>query len=102
MGVSWKHQTIIVEHDFEEVTTMLALFSFLASPAGRAIRIIAGLVLILAGFWWITGIVGWIVALIGLVPLAAGVFDWCVFAPLFGMPFLGPYLRRYLEGEQQT
>ncbi len=81
---------------------MLALFHFLASPAGRAVRIIAGLVLILAGFWWTTGIASWIAALIGLVPLAAGLFDWCVFAPLIGIPFPGPYLRRYLEGEQQA
>lgn len=81
---------------------MLALFRFMASPAGRATRIIAGLVLILAGAWWITGIVGWIVALIGLVPLLAGMFDWCVLAPLFGMPFLGPHLRRYLAGEPQA
>ena len=81
---------------------MLAFFRFMASPAGRAVRIIAGLVLILAGLWWITGVAGWIVALIGLVPLAAGLFDWCVFAPLFGLPFLGSYLRRYLEGERQA
>jgi uncharacterized membrane protein len=81
---------------------MVAFFRFIASPAGRVVRIIVGLVLILAGLWWITGIAGWIVALIGLVPLLAGVFDWCVFAPLFGLPFLGLYLRRYLEGERQA
>jgi hypothetical protein len=34
---------------------------------------------------------------IGLVPLAAGVFDRCVFAPLFGLPFAGPRLRQTLE-----
>jgi hypothetical protein len=93
--------SIIMEYD-KEVATMLALFRSLASPGGRAVRIVAGLVLILAGFWWITGIAGWIVALIGLVPLAAGLFDWCVVAPLFGMPFLGPHLRRYLEGERRA
>ena len=36
-------------------------------------------------------------AVIGLVPLAAGVFDWCFFAPLFRLPFAGPRLRQTLE-----
>jgi hypothetical protein len=31
--------------------------------------------------------------LIGLVPLAAGIFDFCVLAPLFGAPFKGPEIR---------
>jgi hypothetical protein len=34
-----------------------------------------------------------IVAIVGLVPLAAGVFDFCVFAPLFGNPMSGPKIR---------
>jgi hypothetical protein len=34
------------------------------------------------------------VAIIGLVPLLAGLFDRCVFAPLFGLPFDGERLRR--------
>jgi len=81
---------------------MLAFFRFMASPGGRALRIIVGLLLILVGLWWITSIIGWIVALIGLVPLAAGLFDWCVFALFFGLPFLGPHLRQSLEGEQRV
>jgi hypothetical protein len=81
---------------------MLAFFRFIASPGGRLVRIVAGLLLIVAGVWWIPGVIGWIVAIIGLVPLAAGVFDWCVLAPLFGLPFLGSYLRRTLENEQHA
>jgi hypothetical protein len=42
------------------------------------------------------GVGGWILAIVGLVPLAAGLFDWCVFAPLFGLPFVGPRLRQAL------
>jgi hypothetical protein len=78
---------------------MTAFFRFIASPTGRVVRIVAGLMLIAAGLWWIHGIGGWIVAIIGLVPLAAGVFDWCVFAPLFGLPFVGPKLRETVEGK---
>jgi hypothetical protein len=66
---------------------------FMASPAGRLTRIVAGLVLVALGLWVINGTGGIIVAVIGLVPLAAGVFDFCVFAPLFGAPLSGPKIR---------
>ena len=72
---------------------MNGFFSFIASPTGRGIRIVAGLILVAAGIWGMSGIGGWIVAIIGLVPLLAGAFDRCVFAPLFGLPFVGPKLR---------
>jgi hypothetical protein len=75
---------------------MTAFFDFIASPTGRAVRIVAGLILIVAGFWWVSGIGGWIVVIIGLVPLLAGTFDRCVFAPLFGLPFEGQNLRKAL------
>lgn len=76
---------------------MNALFRFLASPTGRGVRIVAGAALILLGLWGIAGVAGWIVAIVGLVPLAAGLFDRCVFAPLFGLPFAGPRLREALQ-----
>jgi hypothetical protein len=72
---------------------MKAFFGFMASPAGRILRIIAGLALILIGLLVLKGVGGWILAIVGLVPLAAGLFDRCVFAPLFGLPFVGPRLR---------
>ena len=75
---------------------MNAFFRFVASPTGRVIRIVAGLALILIGLLALEGLAGWILAIVGLVPLAAGVFDWCVFAPLFGLPFVGPRLRQAL------
>jgi len=76
---------------------MKAFFRFLASSAGRLIRAVAGLILIVVGIAVVGGTVGWILAIVGLVPLAAGVFDRCVFAPLFGLPFAGPRLRETLE-----
>ncbi len=36
---------------------------------------------------------GYVLAVVGFVPLAAGVFDFCVFAPLASYPFQGPRLR---------
>jgi hypothetical protein len=66
---------------------------FMASTNGRIIRIVAGLALIVWGLLGITGMAGIIVAVIGVVPLAAGLFDFCVFAPLFGAPLDGAKIR---------
>jgi hypothetical protein len=78
---------------------MHALFAFLGGTNGRVVRALAGLALILIGLLLVQGAGGWILAIIGLAPLAAGVFDFCIFAPLFGLPFLGPSLRKKLDEE---
>jgi len=69
-----------------------AFGQFMASGAGRATRVIAGIILIGLGIW-LWG--GWGIALIvvGLVPLLAGLFDVCVFSVLFGGPFSGERIR---------
>jgi hypothetical protein len=72
---------------------MNPIIAFLASPAGRVVRILAGIALVAWGLMGLTGTTGIIVAIVGLVPLAAGLFDFCVFAPLFGNPFSGAKIR---------
>jgi hypothetical protein len=67
--------------------------TFIASGAGRLTRIIAGVVLIASGLFGLGGQTGIVVAVVGLVPLLAGLFDFCVFAPLFGAPLSGPRIR---------
>ena len=67
--------------------------SFMASATGRIVRIVAGIVLVAWGWFGLGGTIGIIVAVIGLVPLLAGVFDFCVFAPLFGNPLSGARIR---------
>jgi hypothetical protein len=67
--------------------------SFLASRNGRLVRIVAGLALVVWGLFGLHGIGGTVVAMVGLVPLVAGAFDFCVFAPLFGAPMSGPRIR---------
>lgn len=71
----------------------MAFAQFMASPAGRGLRIVAGIALIALGILAIDGIGGIIVAVIGLVPLAAGVFDLCLIAPVFGAPLMGKDVR---------
>ncbi len=76
---------------------MESVFEFLASTTGRGVRAVAGLVLIALGIWVAQSTVWtWVLIIVGLVPLAAGIFDVCVFAPLFKLPFQGERLRNAL------
>ena len=62
---------------------------FMGSIAGRGIRIAAGVVLIIIGLVVIGGVGGVVVAAIGLVPIAAGLFNFCLVGPLFGADLRG-------------
>ena len=72
---------------------MNPFIAFMASTAGRITRIVAGLALIAWGLLGLGGSTGIVVAVIGALPLVAGQFDFCVFAPLFGAPLSGPKIR---------
>jgi hypothetical protein len=67
---------------------------FMVSPSGRITRIIAGIGLITWGLLGIGSTLGSVVAAVGAVPLLAGLFDFCVFAPLFGYSPSGPKIRQ--------
>ena len=72
---------------------MNPFIKFMASASGRLVRIVAGAALIAWGLIGLGGMTGIVVAVVGAVPLLAGVFDFCVFAPLFGAPLSGPKIR---------
>jgi hypothetical protein len=72
---------------------MNSVLKFLASGTGRIVRIVVGAVLIIAGIFVNPTWLGIILVIIGLVPLLAGIFDVCVFAPLFKLPFSGKKIR---------
>ena len=69
----------------------MAFAEFMSSGVGRSARIVAGVALVIFGAFlgggWLTLVV------VGLVPLLAGVFDVCIFAPFFGQPFSGKTIR---------
>jgi hypothetical protein len=72
---------------------MNPVIAFLASPAGRIVRIAAGAALVLWGVLGLYGAAIVLITVVALVPLLAGLFDFCVFAPLFGAPLSGPKIR---------
>ena len=67
----------------------MKLVDFMTSSTGRLVRVAAGLALIGAGVL-VGGGAGWVLGVVGLVPLAAGVFNVCLLAPLFHAPLHGP------------
>ncbi|MEP7284817.1 MAG: DUF2892 domain-containing protein [Chloroflexota bacterium] len=71
----------------------MSLINFLASTTGRVVRIVAGIALIGVGLLVVQNTSGIILAVGGLVPLLAGLLDFCVFAPLFGASFSGKAIR---------
>lgn len=60
---------------------------FMSSWFGRILRIVAGIAMIVVGLAVVHGTGGIILAVVGLVVGAAGLFNFCIFAPLFGGPF---------------
>ncbi len=75
----------------------MAFASFMSSTAGRVLRIVIGLGLIGWGIYLVVAtsnlLTGILLAVVGLLPFVAGLFDFCVFAPLFRAPFSGAKVR---------
>lgn len=71
----------------------MAFARFMSSAVGRLLRIVAGVALIVVGLVVVEDTAGIVIAVIGLVPLAAGLFDFCLFGPLLGAPLSGRAIR---------
>jgi hypothetical protein len=59
---------------------------WMSKPAGRILRVLAGLILIGVGLYF-QGLWGYVVAVVGVVPVLAGVFNFCLIAPILGASF---------------
>jgi hypothetical protein len=68
------------------------MISFLASTTGRWIRIIVGVVLLVAGVC--LGPWGFIASVLGVMFIALGASDTCLIAGWFGRGYNGTDLRR--------
>lgn len=65
---------------------------FMVSAAGRWLRIVIGVALVVWG-WSMHSAGGTVLAIVGLVPVAAGVFDFCLISLLVQVPFWGRDIR---------
>jgi hypothetical protein len=71
---------------------MKNIFKYLSSTNGRTMKFISGAVIVSAGLF-----VSPTLVVLGLLPLFAAIFDVCIFAPLFKLPFEGEKLRDMLS-----
>jgi hypothetical protein len=62
---------------------------FMALPAGRLIRVIAGIGLMVWGLLGVGGTQGYMLAGIGFLPFLTGTLNICVAAPVLGAPLRG-------------
>jgi hypothetical protein len=66
---------------------------FMASPAGRILRIVAGSAIIAWGVLTIGDGDGMLIVAAGVLPILTGVFNICVVGPLIGGPISGSKVR---------
>jgi hypothetical protein len=71
----------------------MAFAAFMNSTFGRILRVVAGAAMIAAGLAAVGGPPGIVLAVAGTVPLAAGVFDFCLLAPILSVPWSGAKIR---------
>jgi len=69
----------------------MKVLDFMSTPVGRAIRIAAGLLMIVAGA--VAGGPWWTLAAGGILPLATGAFGVCPISPLVGRSWRGNACR---------
>ena len=72
----------------------------LASSAGRIIRIVAGIAIILIGYLWAPAPWKYVLEGVGLIPILAGMLDLVLIGPLLGQPISGKEIRASRTGER--
>jgi hypothetical protein len=66
---------------------------FLNSPAGRILRLVAGIGFLMVGYMYRDYALGVVSMLWGLLPLSAGAFDICYVSAALGGPLSGKKIR---------
>lgn len=67
---------------------------FMAAPAGRWLRLIAGVLIAVAALYATQGTEKIVLVAVGTIVFLAGALNVCLFAPLFRAPFLGSKVSR--------
>ncbi len=67
----------------------MGVVSFMRSWAGRLLRIVAGALLVWYGLAQLSGTRGLLLAAVGVVPILAGIMNFCLIGPLFGLTLMG-------------
>lgn len=68
---------------------------FMSNMPGRRLRIVAGIILVALGIYFgPSGLARDVLIGLGVIVFLAGALNVCLFAPIFGAPFMGKDLRK--------
>jgi hypothetical protein len=76
----------------------MQIVKFLTSGMGRGARIVMGIVIMMVGVLVVQGNVGTVIAIVALIPIAGGLFDFCLLGFALGYPLKGDEARKKLAG----
>ena len=79
----------------------MTFVTFMTSSRGRMMRVVMGIILMSIGLLVVKDTLGTVLALIALVPIAGGLFDFCVAGVVMGYPFSGKKAREQLAQERR-
>jgi hypothetical protein len=74
----------------------MAFVKLMTSSRGRALRVIMGIILMSVGLLVVKDTLGAVLALIAVVPIAGGLFDFCLAGGIMGYPLSGTKAREQL------
>lgn len=77
----------------------MQIVKFMTSGMGRGARIALGIVIMLIGLFLVQGTAGTVMAVVALVPIAGGLFDFCLLGFALGYPLNGAEARKKLAGK---
>lgn len=72
---------------------------FMTSRQGRLGRILMGVVILSLSMFVVPGTPGKIITVVALIPMAGGLFDFCLVGVAMGYPLSGSRVRQLLAGK---
>lgn len=76
-------------HRLTEEDETMRFVHFMRSIAGRLLRVVAGAIMMYLGLTRIEAPWSYVVAMVGVVPILAGLLNFCLLGPLFRVDLWG-------------
>jgi hypothetical protein len=75
------------------------ILRFMTSVQGRLGRILMGIAILTLGMFVVQGTPGKIMSVVAFIPIAGGLFDFCLVAAAMGYPLSGSRVRQQLASK---
>ena len=74
----------------------MKMIKFMTSGMGRGARIVMGVIIMMVGILLVQRTIGTVMAVVALIPIAGGLFDFCLLGFALGYPLKGGEARKKL------